>query len=140
MTQAFMTLNQEDPRFDYLLTYSDYHKEAYGYRPRYNYQDYTLEQLKADYERFGAICDENAKAEEIRAKACAEAFETLINKTIVLGANDRATALRWIVDGANDWDLGYILYTHGISQFTEYGQKLTEEIEANCLDILSQKF
>ena len=134
------TISNQDPRFDYLLTYSDYHKDAYGYRPRYNYQDYTLEQLKADYERFGAICEENRKAEEIRHQACVKSFEALINKTIGIGANDRVTALRWIIDGANDSDLGYILYTHGISQYTDYGRKITEEIEANCLDILNRNF
>lgn len=125
-----VSVNQNDPRFDYLITYSDYHKDAYGFRPRYDYSNYTLEQLIADYEKFSKVVDENMREEEIAQKRNIDAFETRIADVIKLGANDRQTALKWICDGdeVDAWDIGFYLWKQGISSYDGDGKKLEDEI------------
>ena len=125
-----VSVSENDPRFDYLLTYSDYHKDAYGYRPRYDYSNYTLEQLIADYERFGKVFDENQREAELSQKRNLDAFESRIASTIQLGANDRQTALKWICDGdeVDAWDISYYLWKQGISSYDGDGNKLEVEI------------
>ena len=125
-----VSVNQNDPRFDYLITYSDYHKDAYGYRPRYDYSNYTLEQLIADYEKFSKVVEENMREEEIAQKRNIDAFESRIASTIQLGANDRQTALKWICDGdeVDAWDIGFYLWKQGISSYDGDGNKLEVEI------------
>lgn len=125
-----VSVNQNDPRFDYLITYSDYHKDAYGFRPRYDYSNYTLEQLIADYEKFSKVVEENMREEEIAQKRNIDAFETRIADVIKLGANDRQTALKWICDGdeVDAWDIGFYLWKQGISSYDGDGKKLEDEI------------
>lgn len=125
-----VSVNENDPRFDYLLTYSDYHKDAYGFRPRYDYSNYTLEQLIADYEKFGKVVEENMREEEIAQKRNIDAFEKRITDVIMLGANDRQTALKWICDGdeVDAWDIGFYLWKQGISSYDGDGKKLEDEI------------
>lgn len=125
-----VSVNQNDPRFDYLITYSDYHKDAYGFRPRYDYSNYTLEQLIADYEKFSKVVEQNMREEEIAQKRNIDAFESRIADVIKLGANDRQTALKWICDGdeVDAWDIGFYLWKQGISSYDGDGKKLEDEI------------
>ena len=44
-------------RNDMIQIYSDFHKNAYGVRPRFNYHEFSLERLQADFKNFGEICD-----------------------------------------------------------------------------------
>ena len=129
-TSPIVSVSSQDPRYDYLLTYSDFHKDAYGFRPRYDYYSYTLEQLVADYERFGKVCDENKREEELCQKRNLEAFEGRIASTIQLGAGDRQTALKWIAeaDEVDAWDIGFFLWKQGISSYDGDGNKLEVEI------------
>ena len=136
-TSPIDSVSNQDPRFDYLLTYSDYHKDAYGFRPRYDYSNYTLEQLVADYERFGKVFDENQREEELSQKRNLEAFEGRIVATIKLGAGDRKTALKWMAEGdeVDAWDISFYLWKQGISSYDGDGNKLEEEI----LEAMSSK-
>ena len=53
------TLSERD---SLIQIYSDFHKDAYGFRPRgVNYHEFTLEELQADFARFERVCDEEAK-------------------------------------------------------------------------------
>lgn len=129
-TSPIDSVSKEDPRFDYLLLYSDYHKDAYGFRPRYDYYSYTLEELVADYDRFGKVYAENQREEELSQKRNLVAFEGRIASTIQLGAGDRQTALRWVAEGddVDIWDIGYYLWKQGISSYGGDGKKLEVEI------------
>ena len=124
------SVSKQDPRFDYLLTYSDFHKDAYGVRPRYDYYSYTLEQLVSDYENFSKVCADNKREEELAQNANLEAFEARITSTIELGANDRKTALKWIceADEVDAWDIDFYLWKQGISSYDGAGKKLEAEI------------
>ena len=118
-------------RDEMIQIYSDFHKEAYGFRPRYDYGSYTLEQLEADFERFEEVCEENAKYEAIRlAKAWAK-WDVLVDKTIHMGAGNYETALRWIVDSYDgEWDMSYIMWQNGLSEWDgDRGRALYNELE-----------
>jgi hypothetical protein len=88
-------------RENMILLYSDFHKDAYGFRPRtINVYALTTEELEADFDRFERVCAEN-RLEELAAEAEADnKFKMLIANTIQMGAGDETTALCWIVDGA----------------------------------------
>ena len=81
---------------------SDLHKEARGFRPSPNF--YETWKFASDDDRqaiWDNLCREAeaaAIAENERQQANIVWFETMISKNKSLGAADRATAIRWIVD------------------------------------------
>jgi hypothetical protein len=55
--------------------YSDMHKDAYGFRPRFDYSNYTLEQFTAEFETMGKVIEqENSTRKNAEVKAV-ERFE-----------------------------------------------------------------
>jgi hypothetical protein len=127
-------------RNDLLNIMSDMHKDAYGFRPRnINYSAFTDAELDAEVDRLQAVIEESIKEEAIQEEADLEAFGKLINKTIAMGAGDRATAIRWIVDGADDWNAEAIVWSMGIL-YTETGRALVKEINETCDDILQRVY
>ena len=118
-------------RDEMLQIYSDYHKEAYGVRPRYDYWSYTLEELEADFERFGKVFEENAKYEAIRLAKAWSKWDEMVDKTIHMGAGNYDTALRWIVDSYDgEWDMGYIMWQNGLSKWDgDRGRALYNDLE-----------
>ena len=84
-------------------TYSDLHKDAYGYRPRNDGWEYLSpvgKQIKWD-----SLCEalDHRIAEDETAEAAAvERFEARAHDLVAYyGAHDHATAIRWIVEGLN---------------------------------------
>jgi len=59
------TLSERDSM---IQIYSDFFKDAYGFRPRgINYHEFTLEELKASFKSFAEICEANENEwEEMR--------------------------------------------------------------------------
>ena len=113
--------------------YSDFHKDAYGFRPRgVNYHEFTLEELKEDFARFGAISEENRKQEEAANERASVAFEARVQQVIDMGAGDRETALRWIMDSFEEHDFDYgtegIIWELGTGFSTEYSIALSKEL------------
>lgn len=114
--------------------YSDFHKDAYGFRPRgINYHEFSLAELKADFQRFESICKENRRAQEEAEKRASEEFEARVESVINMGAGDRKTALRWILDSYDEDDFWY-----GVDFFVscemhmgygEYSKQLANELE-----------
>mgnify|MGYP007025778784 FL=1 len=118
-------------RENLILLYSDFHKDAYGIRPRgLNLFAFTTEELEADFNRFEQVCADN-RAEELSAEAEADmAFQALIANTIQMGANDEVTALRWIAEGAIEeygYDYEHFLWNQGIA-YSKYGQEIAKKI------------
>ncbi len=114
-----------------LQIYSDYHKEAFGVRPPYNYYTFTLEQLEADFKRFGRLCEENAQHEEVMLEQAYKAWNKLVEATLDLGAESYKTALRWIAQSHGiTHDVGYLMWQHGLSKYDgERGINLFNDIE-----------
>ena len=118
-------------RENMILLYSDFHKDAYGFRPRtINVYALTTEELEADFDRFEQVCADN-RIEELAAEAEADtAFKTLIANTIQMGANDEVTALRWIAEGAVEqygYDYEHFLWNQGIA-YSAYGKEIARKL------------
>jgi uncharacterized protein YwqG len=113
-----------------LQIYSDFHKDAYGFRPRYNYSELSDAELIADFERFDVDATEKRRNEREMEEQAIVDFEELITKTINLGAEDRVTALKWIWDGSEElYDISFFLWQNGISTYTDKGKALEIELE-----------
>lgn len=126
------TVGQFEEWLDLKQLYSDYHKEAYGIRPRHDYSDYTLSQLQACYEQFASICEENARIEEKREKVAVESFKASARKIMNSGAKDFMTAIRWMMqaDDVNPryrQDVENWMWDHGIL-YSDYGKSLLKRI------------
>jgi uncharacterized protein YwqG len=113
--------------------YSDFHKDAYGFRPRYDYPSFSDEELISDFNYFGEVCKDNAKEEEAFEQARLKDWNTLVEKTIGLGANDRKTALRWLLNAELEDENSFIrdvedfVWSLHISH-TDDGRELTKEL------------
>jgi len=97
-------------------TYSDFHKDAYGFRPRHvDTSTWTLEDFDREFAVFARVCEENRIQEEVAEAEATAKFEQHVTNTICMGAKDRATALRWIMDASQaDGDWEYFCYLNGL--------------------------
>ena len=117
-----------------LQIYSDYHKEAFGYRPRgLDYSAISDEQLISDFKHFGELCTENAIDEAKQLEADLKAFDVLIERTIQLGAGDYKTALKWLFEGFGmDWqnpqNLEHFVWCKGI-MWSDKGKAVLKDLE-----------
>ena len=124
------TLSERD---SLIQIYSDFHKDAYGFRPRMlNYHEFTLEELKEDFARFREVCDENNKLEEEANERASAEFEARVQSIIDMGAGDRETALRWILDSYEEDDFWcgveeFAIYTLHLG-YTDYARSVAAEL------------
>ena len=120
------------PRESMIQIYSDFHKDAYGFRPRgIDYSSMTLEELEADFARFAEVCKENANAEAIAEAKAVEAFNASIASIISMGAGNKATALRWTAEAGVtecDWDIDFYLWKLGISTYSTAGKAIHDQL------------
>ena len=117
-----------------LRTYiSDMHKDAYGFRPNLsNYSGLSESELREELDRLAEIVEEEIERDVKRREQSVKDFEKLVADTIELGAGDRATALRWILQGEEvevrgEMDIEGFLYRKGIIH-TDYGKELKHEL------------
>ena len=97
-------------------TYWDMYKDAHGFRPRgIDTSTWTLQDFQQEFASLQAvIVREEANRQVAEADAIAK-FEQHVTNTICMGARDRETALRWIMDASNangDWE--YLCYDLGL--------------------------
>lgn len=109
---------------------SDLHKDAYGFRPsEYFYEKWHAssddqkqeiwDNLVEALELHRALEHAQLEARIAYEKATVE-FEEDIAENIKLGAGDRATAIRWLIEaldafhGNGEYDLGYFCYLRGL--------------------------
>ena len=111
-----------------LISYiSDVSKDARGYRTRLNWDEYSMEELEAIADDFTEELRREIKREEEREQECIAEFERLVKECIAMGAGDRETAIRWIVEGHDEVNLShddpsYICFLFGLpySMKTEF--------------------
>jgi len=98
---------------------SDLYKDAYGVRPRHYKELWSNEELEAEYEHLSKVCDANTIEEQEREDMALRKFEVLIADIIKMGAGDRETAIRWLVEGDGFelcvYDLEYFFWSYGLS-------------------------
>jgi hypothetical protein len=96
--------------------YWDMYKDAYGVRPRgVDTTKWTLADFDAEFKLLGEIIKQEDIARKAAETEAIEKFEKHVTDTICMGARDRETALRWIMDASNangDWE--YLCYDLGL--------------------------
>lgn len=94
--------------------FSDIHKDAYGFRPRWMSTDQRTDAtwLKSEIDSCEQELKRVMEREAIEEKEAIQAFEERVKGVIESGAGDRETAIRWI-DQAEDCngDREYLCYT-----------------------------
>ena len=96
--------------------YWDMYKDAYGVRPRgIDTSTWTEYAFQVEFEHLALVIQQEETArKEAEAEATAK-FEQHVTNTICMGARDRATALRWIMDASHaDGDWEYFCFLNGL--------------------------
>lgn len=100
------------------------HKEAYGVKGRhYDFDKMSNEDLQKELDHLAEVAKREREIEKRMEEEAYEKFEKNITKTIELGAGDRETAIKWILEGEgldNEKDTSYICYCLGLSYDKEY--------------------
>jgi hypothetical protein len=114
--QAFKSWEEMSDLEQAQCTYWDMYKDAYGVRPRgVDTSTWTLADFDAEFKLLGTIIEqENTARKESEARASHD-FEMRMQSLMMSGAQDRATALRWVheAEGTNGDD-EYLCFTLGL--------------------------
>jgi hypothetical protein len=95
--------------------YSDFHKDAYGFRPRHDYSNWTLEQWQEVWADLTRVCEYNRIHEAEQEARAIKDFEEAVVKLIAKGAKDRAAVIRWMHDAEQTGgDDEYLCFSLGL--------------------------
>ena len=94
------------------------HKEAFGVKGRhYDFKNMTDQELKDEFESLAKIAKEEQEREAKQEAENYKNFEKRIFDTAQMGAGDRETAIKWILEAEgleDEKDAGYICYCLGL--------------------------
>src|SRR6056300_447114 len=115
----------EDYERDNLITsVYEMHKDAYGIKGRhYDFDNMSNKELEEELDRLCAVAKAEREAEEKFEEAAYQTFLKRIAENIKLGASDKETAIKWILQSEgldNEKDSSYICYSLGLSYDKEY--------------------
>lgn len=100
----------------YACQYWDMYKDAYGVRPRgIDTSSWTEADFEAEFKVLGEAIEREETARKAAEVEAVTKFEQHVINTICMGARDRETALRWIMDASDaggDWE--YFCYLNGL--------------------------
>lgn len=99
--------------------FSDLHKDAFGFRPRnhrfYEVCDSNPEEAQRIWDYVYEELEREIKRIEEKEKKDIKEFEGLIQNLINLGASNRITAIRWVIDSYDKYDtVDYICWDLGL--------------------------
>ena len=96
--------------------YWDMYKDAHGVRPRgIDTSTWTMQDFQLEFASLEAVIVREEANRQVAEKEAVDKFEQHVTNTICMGARDRETALRWIMDASNangDWE--YLCYDLGL--------------------------
>jgi hypothetical protein len=96
--------------------YWDMYKDAHGVRPRgIDTSTWTLADFQLEFASLQEVIVREEANRQVAEKEAVAKFEQHVTNTICMGARDRETALRWIMDASNangDWE--YLCYDMGL--------------------------
>ena len=100
---------------------SDFHKEAYGFRPSVDFfarwDEMSQDQKQEEWDYLCQMVRDRAAEEKLRYQQAVEQFEVRILESIRMGAATREDAIRWILQAEGfdkEYDAGYICYCLGL--------------------------
>jgi hypothetical protein len=96
--------------------YWDMYKDAHGVRPRgIDTSTWTMQDFQLEFASLQEVIGREEANRQVAEKEAVAKFEQHVTNTICMGARDRETALRWIMDASNangDWE--YLCYDLGL--------------------------
>ena len=96
--------------------YWDMYKDAHGVRPRgIDTSTWTIQDFQQEFASLQEVIVREEANRQVAEKEAVAKFEQHVTNTICMGARDRETALRWIMDASNangDWE--YLCYDLGL--------------------------
>ena len=96
--------------------YWDMYKDAYGVRPRgIDTTSWTAYAFQVEFEHLALTIQANEIQRQEAEATAVKNFEQHVINTICMGARDRETALRWIMDASTangDWE--YFCFLNGL--------------------------
>jgi len=104
---------------DNLATYIyEGHKDAFGVKGRhYDFEAMSLEELRAEADYISRSVKEQMELEANMEKEAIQRYEESLAEYMSMGAGDRATAIRWLLQAEGldkEYDAGYICYSLGL--------------------------
>ena len=130
----FSIKNQKE-KDECLMWISDLYKDVYGIRPRgYNFHEWSFNELSEFVNDLSQQAEDDRKHEENMAKEAEIEFNKRIQEIINLGAGNRETALRWMLQGdmGEDKELDlYAVESFTMSRnidYTDTGRKVEKEL------------
>ena len=96
-------------------TYSDFHKDAYGFRPRgIDTSTWTLEDFEKEFAVFARVCEQNRIEREAAEAEAIIRFEDRVLNLMHTGTN-RERVIAWLMhaESANG-DFEYFCFTQGL--------------------------
>jgi hypothetical protein len=118
--------------------FSDFHKDAYGYRPTADHPFYSAsdDEKQLIWDRTSDAMKEEMEREEQQLKADLKAFQTRVQDTIDLGAGDFKTAIRWMCQKEEFREIQCVehwVWKQGIL-FSDYGREVVKHITEYVVD------
>jgi len=96
--------------------YWDMYKDAHGVRPRgIDTSTWTMQDFQLEFASLQEVIVREEANRQVAEKESVAKFEQHVTNTICMGARDRETALRWIMDASNangEWE--YLCYDLGL--------------------------
>lgn len=95
--------------------FSDFYKDVHGVRPRFDDESWTAADYQREIDSLQIQCKAQMAEEQERQQEAIAKFEKHVINTICMGAGDRETAIRWIMDAseaANDPE--YFCFLNGL--------------------------
>lgn len=112
--------------------YSDFYKEVYGFRPRHISEEHwnSEEWLENAIGKLAEEAKNEAERQNARYSSAINALEDNIVSLIKNGANDRDTAVRWLMDAEEVGnDVSYFEYRMGVPYgYIEHANQVVQEI------------
>lgn len=104
---------------DELATYIyEGHKDAFGVKGRhYDFDAMSLEDLRSEADYISRSVKEQMELEARMEAEAVERFEKAIAEYQAMGAEDRETAIRWVLQAEgleNEYDPSYVCYSLGL--------------------------
>jgi hypothetical protein len=96
-------------------TYSDFHKDAYGFRPRgIDTSTWTLEDFDREFAVFARVCEQNRIEREAAEAEAIIRFEDRVLNLMHTGTN-RERVIAWLMDAESaNGDFEYFCFTQGL--------------------------
>jgi len=116
MTTEFKSWEELTTLEQYSSIYWDMYKDAFGIRPRgIDTSAWTEADFLAEFKELGEIIDREEKVRVEAQQNAVFSFEKRVDALIMLGAKDRATAMRWVHEAeGTQGDDEYLCYTVGL--------------------------